>query len=111
MRDGDSNTKSFHVAASFRKHRNKIEKLKNDDNITIDHQEELCQLAKDYFANLLSSSDENFSTVTERVQGKLSDMDNQMLLSPFTKAEFRVAVFDMNPSKAPGLDGLNPAFC
>lgn len=33
-----------------------------------------------------------------------------MLLAPFSKEEFKKAVFQMHPDKAPGPDDLNPAF-
>lgn len=33
---------------------------------------------------------------------KLNDEDNNLLLSPFTKDEFKKAVFQVHPDKAPG---------
>ncbi|CAN1789053.1 LINE-1 reverse transcriptase homolog [Linum perenne] len=33
-----------------------------------------------------------------------------MLLAPFIDEEFKAAIFEINPNKAPGPDGLNPCF-
>ncbi|MCH79947.1 hypothetical protein A2U01_0000709 [Trifolium medium] len=40
----------------------------------------------------------------------INEDDNQMLTAPFTDEEFKAAAFQMHPDKAPGPDGLNPAF-
>ena len=40
----------------------------------------------------------------------VSRSDNQFLLAPFQFEEFEIAIKQMHPDKASGLDGLNPAF-
>jgi len=40
----------------------------------------------------------------------ISDNDNDLLTAPFTKAEFRDAIFSMHPDKCSGPDGYNPGF-
>jgi len=37
-------------------------------------------------------------------------VDNDKLTAPFTKAEFRLAIFSMHPDKCLGLDGYSPGF-
>ncbi|XP_043816606.1 uncharacterized protein LOC122724811 [Manihot esculenta] len=48
--------------------------------------------------------------VFELVPPLISDVNNVDLCAPFSNEEFRAALFQMHPNKAPGPDGLNPAF-
>jgi len=38
------------------------------------------------------------------------DIDNALLTAPFSKEEFRDAIFSMHPDKCPGPNGYNPRF-
>ncbi|KAH1064321.1 hypothetical protein J1N35_029308 [Gossypium stocksii] len=40
----------------------------------------------------------------------VSNSHNASLATPFTEGEFKAAVTKMHLDKAPGLDGINPAF-
>jgi len=40
----------------------------------------------------------------------VSAFDNEKLISPFTKAEFRIAIFSMHPDKCSGPNGYSPGF-
>ena len=44
------------------------------------------------------------------VARKVTDEQNQFLLRPFEALEVKDAIFSMHPDKAPGPDGMNPAF-
>ena len=44
------------------------------------------------------------------MHSKVSDEDNELLTHPFTKEEFKEAIFSMHPDKSSGPNGLNPAF-
>lgn len=110
LRDGDANTKYFHAIASSKKRRNVITKLRNDGNEVIAKQEGLCEIAKEYFSNLFQEHHNSYELVINEVSNKLSEKDNLFLLLPFSIHEFRLAISHMHPDKAPGPDGLNPAF-
>lgn len=110
LRDGDANTKCFHLTATASKRRKIIDKLKNDNNEWVGGQSGLCELAKDYFGNLFLEQQSIYSPVIEAVSPIVSVEDNQGLELPFTGEEFRVAIFQMHPDKSPGPDGLNPVF-
>lgn len=67
----------------------------------------------DYFNNLFSSSNTtsgDLSAVLECTDTVIEDQMNESLCEPFTAEEIRRAVFDMHPSKAPGLDGFTAYF-
>jgi hypothetical protein len=110
MRDGDMNSKFFHAAATSRKKRNKITKLWREDNMEINTQAGLCQLSLEYFEELFSAGTCQKEPVLQAIDTRLNDHDNHMLTAPFGDDEFRDAIFQMHSDKAPGSDGLNPAF-
>ncbi|XP_037491506.1 uncharacterized protein LOC119369321 [Jatropha curcas] len=66
---------------------------------------------KDYFTALFrKAAAPNRSQIIRLVQPLVDHNDNAELTKPFLDEEFRTALFQMNPDKAPGPDGLNPAF-
>ncbi|KAL5546351.1 hypothetical protein UlMin_006038 [Ulmus minor] len=80
LKDGDKNTKFFHRKASNRRFKNEI----------------------------LGICDENGcwqSEVTASIPCRVSEEDNRFLLRPFVMDDVKAALFDMNPTKAPGFDG------
>ncbi|KAJ8773887.1 hypothetical protein K2173_009318 [Erythroxylum novogranatense] len=48
--------------------------------------------------------------VLRLVKPLVDESANNALIAPFSDEEFRTALFQMNPNKAPGPDGLNPVF-
>ncbi|KAL5551246.1 hypothetical protein UlMin_001422 [Ulmus minor] len=48
--------------------------------------------------------------VTMSIPCRFTAEDNTFLLRPFVAAEVKAALFDMNPMKAPGFDGLSALF-
>jgi hypothetical protein len=110
LQNGDSNTKFFHAMASMRKKSNKIWKLQAESGEVVDRQEELRSVAKAYFDTLFTNNTGTSNSILNYVSGKINEQDNNMLLAPFLKEEFRTALFQMNSDKSPGPDGFNPAF-
>ncbi|XP_031111845.1 uncharacterized protein LOC116015819 [Ipomoea triloba] len=62
-----------------------------------------------YFSEIFksTSSSDNFF---QRVQNRITEDMNCRLLRPFTHEEVKEALFEMAPDKAPGPDGMTPAF-
>jgi predicted DNA-binding protein len=57
LKDGDLNTKFFHMSANARRKVKKVVKLVNEENIVVTSQDVLCQVAKNYFDSLFKASD------------------------------------------------------
>lgn len=68
-------------------------------------------IVSDYFQHIFSSSNPTrIEEVLEGVQGKVTGSMNSRLVGPVTMREVCAALFQMEPSKAPGPDGMTVAF-
>jgi len=109
-KDGDRNTKFFHASATACKRVNHIISLDDDAGNKVTNEQGLRDVAKQYFANIFKKQTGDFTSVISVINSAIFDSDNDMLTAPFTKAEFRDAIFSMHPDKRSGLDGYNPGF-
>lgn len=100
----------FHSSASTRKKTNKITQLIKNNGERVEDHEGLCAIVRDYFSESFEGNSENVDA--EFIVGKrtVSVEQNLKLVEEFTFEEFTLAIKDMHPDKASGLDGLNPAF-
>ncbi|XP_037495086.1 uncharacterized protein LOC119370621, partial [Jatropha curcas] len=108
---GDKNSKYFHKQIKGRRNINRIKKLKKSDGFVTSNHGEMEVLVKDYFSELFRAERQpDRSSLLRLFQKRVTDSDAASLLAPFRKDEFREDLFSMHPDKAPGPDGLNPAF-
>ena len=70
----------------------------------------LCKVVKDYFIQLFIATPIRRSSTNMLFRRHVTRSDNEGLIRPFIFDEFELAVKQMQPDKAPGSDGLNPAF-
>ncbi|KAJ8775358.1 hypothetical protein K2173_023123 [Erythroxylum novogranatense] len=63
-----------------------------------------------YFHNIIRATESSPDEVLRLVKPLVDESANNALIAPFSDEEFRTALFQMDPNKAPGPDGLNPAF-
>jgi hypothetical protein len=110
LKEGDLNTKNFHMSATARTKIKKIEKLSNEADELITGQQNLCEIARRYFKELFTPKGGFLEPVLSIISPRVSAEDNARLEAPITKEEVRVALFQMHPDKSPGPDGFNPAF-
>uniref|UniRef100_A0A803P9M1 CCHC-type domain-containing protein n=1 Tax=Cannabis sativa TaxID=3483 RepID=A0A803P9M1_CANSA len=110
---GDLNTKYFYRKASARRKKNEIKGLVDSMGIWQTDTTMIKKLIEDYFGNLFSTSNLNMDQVDEmlrRVRPKVTNIMNEVLMHPFAAEEVINAVKNMNPVKAPGVDGLPALF-
>ncbi|XP_051220216.1 uncharacterized protein [Lolium perenne] len=111
LKDGDMNTSFFHGCASERKKVNLLKKLKSNDGIWVEGDENLRSFITNYYQNLFTSSagtrESEFLAVVASVV--TSEM-NSFLRRPFTVEEVKTALVSMGDLKAPGPDGMPAIF-
>jgi hypothetical protein len=110
LRDGDLNTKFFHAAATSRRKVNHINSLLDPSGNLVTKDEDLCEVARDYFVDIFKKQNSIIDPVINVVNQSISLEDNIMLTEPFTMEEFKEAMFSMHPDKCPGPDGFSPSF-
>ncbi|MCH82559.1 RNA-directed DNA polymerase (Reverse transcriptase), partial [Trifolium medium] len=110
LKEGDLNTKFFHMSVTSRAKKKKIDKLVNEADVEMRTQPEICEVARNYFDYLFKANATIHEPVLSLVAPKVTEEDNERLVAPITKEEVKNALFQMHPDKAPGPDGFNPAF-
>jgi hypothetical protein len=111
LQAGDCNIGFFHAKARQRARTNKITALRRHDGSICTDQTELENLAAVFYHHLFSAQENsNPEEVVRFIPDKVTDLHNELLCSPFTEAEIRVALFMMKPNEAPGPDGFTTGF-
>lgn len=102
---------SSSTRASHRFKRNKIEALENSSGSMCSNEEEIAEILINFYQNLFTS--ENPRRIDEALESNprvVTEEMNQMLSGEFTRAKVEEALKQMDPLKAPGLDGMPPIF-
>ena len=109
---GDRNTKYFHTLTVVRRRRNRIEMLKNEDEVWVSDAAELEQLAIQYYKRLYSLDDVELVVDKLPQEGflRLKYEECRELNRQFIAVEVVGAVKSMGKFKAPGPDGFQPVF-
>uniref|UniRef100_A0A803PEK6 Reverse transcriptase domain-containing protein n=1 Tax=Cannabis sativa TaxID=3483 RepID=A0A803PEK6_CANSA len=110
LKEGDKNSRYFHMAATTRRGNNAISKLRDGNGQWVSWENGLSELIVDYYSALFSASGASCLEVVEDIECSISDMVNHELCLPVTEEEVRKALFQMHPSKSPGPDGMTPGF-
>lgn len=111
LKEGDRNTEFFQAKARARGRVNRIKSLIDEDGRILTEQEDLERLACQFYQDLFSAQHElQPELVCKFVDRRLTPEMAQELMKPFTEQEVEQALFQMAPSKAPGVDGFNADF-
>lgn len=108
LREGDQNTKFFHATTKQRRAQNRVVKLQKTNGSWAETKEELENVATGYFQTIFTSSD--FEESLKYISTKVSPAMNEALTKIPSDDEIRKAVFDINPDKALGPDGMTSLF-
>jgi hypothetical protein len=108
LREGDANTKLFHLHSRYRKRKIFIAKLVSEDQVYTKHEDKV-QLVDLYYEEVLGTSTNREHTINLNELGvpmfDLSDLD-----SPFSEEEVWATIKGLPADKAPGPDGLTRRF-
>ncbi|TYG40891.1 hypothetical protein ES288_D12G130400v1 [Gossypium darwinii] len=111
LREGDQNTRYFHAKATGRLKKNNIERIKDVEGNWVTNSKDICKVAKDYFVSLFRANGQN---VEIQEMGYMTECvtreTNEWLNMTYTEEEVLLAIKQMNPNKAPGIDGLSGNF-
>ncbi|KAL5570555.1 hypothetical protein UlMin_027130 [Ulmus minor] len=113
LRDGDKNIKFFHRKASNRRFKNEILGICDENGCWQTEIGLVKSVFKDYFDAIFSSSNPSLELIKEVIGSipcRVSEEENRFLLQPFVADDVKAALFDMNPTKASGFDGLPVLF-
>ena len=108
---GGKNTKFFHQRASQRRRKNNIVGLYDRFGVWQTEEDQIGNIAEEYYKQLYTSTNSmDVEEVIEAVDQRVTEEMAQSLTQAYSEEEVKTALFQMHPSKAPGLDGMSPFF-
>jgi len=108
LKDGDANTKFFHLHAKHRKRKNFIATLVDGDDILTSHRDKAAAV-DGFFSNLIGSCWDREQAVDLEALG-LSQHDLAALEAPCSEREIWETIKLLPSDKAPGPDGFTGCF-
>ncbi|KAI5405235.1 hypothetical protein KIW84_052132 [Lathyrus oleraceus] len=110
LRDGDLNTKFFHLSATARKKFQKIDMFMQEGGIEVREQSGMSDIAKSYFEELFEAKSSEHDLLLNLIQPRISNKDNNKLTVPLVKEEFHATLLEMHDNKSSGPNGFNSSF-
>ncbi|CAM8909274.1 unnamed protein product [Rhodiola kirilowii] len=115
LKEGDRNTRFFHLRASQRRKTNEIREIQDSEGNIITDKEDIGREVVHYFRTKIFKSERG--GVANNIQQEVSFISQciteemaAMLSAPFSELEVQDAIFQMYPTKAPGPDGFSAIF-
>lgn len=105
LREGDANTKFFHLRASCRRSINSISQLSDGNNL-LSTPVPIANHLYSFFSSQLGRATQISASISFSLLYGQPDVDLSFLVSPFTSEEVKLAVWSSAPDKAPGPDGF-----
>lgn len=111
LNGGDKNSRFFHNSVKASRQTNSIDKLLNSEGVEVFSEAAKGEVAIEFYSNLFKSSNPPpftfwFNDMRPRVTAQM----NKDLVRPVSEVEIKEAVFSIDPSKAPGPDGMSALF-
>ncbi|XP_028790082.1 uncharacterized protein LOC114746054 [Neltuma alba] len=108
---GDRNSRYFHIRATSRRKRNRIEALRLESGIWSYDLKEIMDMGCHFFKALYTENGEGSPSLEFGMKYPTIDAVHINTLGKEVEdTEVKRALFDMGPLKSPGPDGLNPLF-
>ena len=108
LREGDANTKFFHLKANARKRKNHIQRLQKDGGWAATHEEKATLIQEHFEAAMSPPPPQQRDFNWGNINLQLFNLDH--LVEPFAEKEIYEAILQTSPDKAPGPDGFTEAF-
>lgn len=111
LKEGDRNTKFFHLSTIIRRRRNKLEGLNNADGVWITEKSGMKQIITDYFQDLFCGNTEigDYSLLPQLFL-KPDETVLVGLNAPVSDFEIKDSLFTIGGLKTPGPDGFPAVF-
>lgn len=118
LKDGDRNTKFFHIAAQIKKEKCSISSIHDSvSGALLTNGEDIKNEGVKFFSSLLTKNvNDHVNLIREReeilqsIPQLISLEENARLMSPFSINELKEVIFFMALDQAPGPDGLTTNF-
>ncbi|XP_042509254.1 uncharacterized protein LOC122084900 [Macadamia integrifolia] len=111
MKQGDRNSKFFHLSAKMKRLRNTIKYLKKNDGSMVEGQEQLGDYIVQFYEDFHKANPiMEHAKVLENIPLILQQRDIYRLDSMPGDAEIKRAMWELDPNSSPGLDGFSGAF-
>ncbi|KAK3221508.1 hypothetical protein Dsin_008533 [Dipteronia sinensis] len=109
----DRNTSFFHTRAKARHQKNLNSKLVDREGQVQDTKEGMAKVFCEYFANIFQTSypsPHNINLASGAIGSSLNGECQSGLSKAFTTEEIKFAIFEIGPTKAPGLHSFQAIF-
>ena len=111
LREGDKNSKFFHLSTVIQRKKNHIEAIKNDSGKWLTSTNDIKSYLTLKFSELYSAQDLSFlENLDNLLQPCITQEENDLLRRCPTPEEIKSAIFEINPLKSPGPDGMPGLF-
>jgi hypothetical protein len=108
IKEGDANTKFFHMRVNARRRKNHIHRLKHNHGWVTDHVDKEAAIHEHFSSVLAKGATRPFDFNWGELQLEMPDL--HCLGDPFSEEEVKFAIQHMPSDKAPGPDGFSGAF-
>jgi hypothetical protein len=109
LKEGDANSKYFHSMLATRRRGNAISSVQVD-GATLEGVHPIRQAVFSHFATHFKARNVVCPGVDNLIFNRLTAVEGSSLITPFSEAEVRAAVWDCDSFKSPGPDGVNFGF-
>jgi hypothetical protein len=110
LKDGDRNSKFFHISTVVRRRRNSINAIRGDDNEWIVKVSEIREFVVGKFQEMFTAEEIASNELEDIIAPSITAEENSLLCQVSTPIEIKNVLFGMQSLKSLGSNGLPPLF-